>query len=111
MRKPRPRFSGRVFQVGSLGRVLSSAVWLLIWYRPAAGVVIDRIAVIVDNHAIKTSDIDRDLRVTEFLNHEPLDTTVNVKRKAAGTRNRPRTKRTQWSNAFSTGVLAGPMRG
>lgn len=61
-----------------------STVVLLIWCRLAiAAVVIDRIAVIVDKHAIKTSDIDRDLRVTEFLNRAPLDTGVNVKRKAA----------------------------
>jgi hypothetical protein len=56
---------------------------LLIWCLPAASAVIDRIAVIVDNHAIKTSDIDRDLRVTEFLNNQPLDTRPDVKRKAA----------------------------
>ena len=56
---------------------------LLLCCLPAAAVVIDRIAVIVDKHAIKTSDIDRDLRVTQFLNHEPLDTTVDMKRKAA----------------------------
>lgn len=49
----------------------------------AAATVIDRIAVIVDKHAIKTSDIDRDMRVTEFLNRAPLDTTVGVKRQAA----------------------------
>jgi hypothetical protein len=83
MRKQRPRFSGRVFQVGGLGRVLLFAAWLLILHLPAAGAVIDRIAVIVNKHAIKTSDIDRDWRVTEFLNHEPLNTTVDVKRKAA----------------------------
>jgi len=49
----------------------------------ATGVVIDRIAVIVDKHAIKTSDIDRDLRVTQFLNRESLDLKVEAKRKAA----------------------------
>jgi parvulin-like peptidyl-prolyl isomerase len=56
---------------------------LLVCCLPAAGVVIDRIAVIVDKHAIKTSDIDRDLRVTEFLNRQPLDLTVEMKRNAA----------------------------
>jgi hypothetical protein len=59
------------------------AVLLLLRCLPAEPVVIDRIAVIVDKHVIKTSDIDRDLRVTEFLNHAPLDTSVDVKRKAA----------------------------
>jgi len=46
-------------------------------------VVIDRIAVIVDKRVIKTSDIDRDLRVTAFLNRATLDTSVEAKRKAA----------------------------
>jgi len=34
----------------------------------AAGVVIDRIAVVVNRHPIKTSDIDHDIRLTNFLN-------------------------------------------
>src|SRR5690242_2766095 len=35
-------------------------------------VVIDRMAVIVGQHVIKASDVDRDLRLTEFMNREPL---------------------------------------
>lgn len=35
-----------------------------------AGTVIDQIAIVVGKHAIKTSDIDRDLRITAFLNGE-----------------------------------------
>jgi peptidyl-prolyl cis-trans isomerase SurA len=35
-------------------------------------IVLDRVAVIVGKHVIKTSDIERDLRVTEFLNDEQL---------------------------------------
>ncbi len=49
----------------------------------AAGVVIDRIAVIVDTRPIKLSDIERDLRVTEFLNRDPLDLGAQARRKAA----------------------------
>lgn len=56
---------------------------LLMCCLPAAGVVIDRIAVIVDKHVVKASDIDRDVRVTEFLNRTPLDTSPNAKRQAA----------------------------
>ena len=56
---------------------------LLLLCQPAAGVVVDRIAVIVDKRAIKTSDIDRDVRVTEFLNRQPLDTSVDARKKAA----------------------------
>lgn len=46
-------------------------------------VVLDRIAVAVGKHAIKTSEIDRDLRVTDFLNRQPLQITPEKKRKAA----------------------------
>jgi len=35
-------------------------------------VVLDRIAVIVGKHVIKTSDIDVDLRLTAFLNREAV---------------------------------------
>jgi hypothetical protein len=49
----------------------------------ASGVVIDRIAVIAGKRAIKASDIDRDLRVTAFLNREPLIFTPDARRKAA----------------------------
>ena len=41
---------------------------LLAFTLAAASVVVDRIAVIVGKDAIKLSDIDRDLRVTEFQN-------------------------------------------
>jgi len=47
----------------------------------SAVVVLDRMAVIVGKHVIKTSDIDWDLRVTEFLNREPLDFSSQAKRK------------------------------
>jgi hypothetical protein len=37
-----------------------------------AAVILDRIAVVVNSHPIKTSDIERDLRLTDFLNKETL---------------------------------------
>lgn len=37
-----------------------------------AAVVLDRIAVVANNHPIKTSDIERDLRLTDFLNKATL---------------------------------------
>lgn len=46
-------------------------------------VVIDRVAVIVDKHIVKLSDIQRDLRVTEFLNREPPEIGSEVMRKSA----------------------------
>lgn len=38
-----------------------------------AGVVIDRIAVVVNRHPIKTSDIELDVRLTDFLNKAQLN--------------------------------------
>lgn len=49
----------------------------------SAAEIIDRIAVTVGKHAIKLSDIDRDLRVTEFLNRKPLSLNSNARRAAA----------------------------
>jgi hypothetical protein len=46
-------------------------------------VVLDRVAVIVGKHAIKASDIDRDLRVTEFLNRTPLDLSAKARHQSA----------------------------
>jgi hypothetical protein len=49
----------------------------------SAVVVLDRMAVIVNKHVVKTSDTDWDLRVTAFLNREPLDFSSQAKRKSA----------------------------
>jgi hypothetical protein len=49
----------------------------------SAVVVLDRMAVIVGKHVIKSSDIDWDLRVTEFLNREPLNFNPQAKRQSA----------------------------
>jgi hypothetical protein len=46
-------------------------------------VVLDRIAVIVGKHAIKASDVERDLRVTEFLNRAPLDLSAKARHQSA----------------------------
>jgi hypothetical protein len=43
-------------------------------------VVIDRIAVVVNRHPIKTSDIDRELRVTDFLNNAKPNSEVAEKK-------------------------------
>jgi hypothetical protein len=49
--------------------------------QPAA--VFDRVAVIVGKHVIKTSDIDRELRVSAFLNRQPWDGSSIAMRRAA----------------------------
>jgi len=59
------------------------SAWLLFCCLPAGAVIIDRIAVIVDKHVIKASDIERDLRSTQFLNRDPLDLSAQAKRKSA----------------------------
>jgi hypothetical protein len=46
-------------------------------------VVLDRIAVIVGKRVIKTSDIDVDLRLTAFLNREPVRTDPDNRRRSA----------------------------
>jgi len=46
-------------------------------------VVLDRIAVIVGKHVIKISDIDVDLRLTAFLNREPVHNDADNKRRSA----------------------------
>src|SRR5690349_5354789 len=58
----------------------TAAVWSTLAY-PA--VVLDRIAVVVGKHVIKTSDIDRDLRVTEFINQQGIDFGTTAKHQSA----------------------------
>ena len=50
---------------------------------PTSAEIIDRIAVTVGKHAIKLSDINRDLRVMSFLNREPLNLSSKARRAAA----------------------------
>jgi hypothetical protein len=49
----------------------------------SSATVIDRIAVVVSKHAIKLSDLQRDLRLTAFMKHEPLDLSPDAMRKSA----------------------------
>ena len=49
----------------------------------AGATIVDRVAVVVDKRVIKLSEIQRDLRVTEFLNREPLRIDADAKRKSA----------------------------
>lgn len=49
----------------------------------ASGVVIDQIAIVIGNSIIKDSDIDRDLRGTDFMNGAPLDLSDAARKKAA----------------------------
>ena len=46
--------------------------------------VIDRIAVTLDNQIITESEVAREIRLTAFLNGDPLDFSPEARRKAAG---------------------------
>jgi hypothetical protein len=61
----------------TLGCILASSILL------SGAVVLDRVAVIAGTHVIKTSDIDRDIRLTQFLNRQALNITPATKREAA----------------------------
>jgi hypothetical protein len=50
---------------------------------PAPLDIIDRVAVAIGNHVVTTSDIDREIRVTAFLNATVLDFTPAAKRATA----------------------------
>ena len=48
-----------------------------------SAVVVDRIAIVVNNRAIKDTDIERDLRLTDFLNGDTLVIDAANRKKAA----------------------------
>jgi len=59
------------------------AIITFVAFQTPGAVVIDRTAVIVGKRAVKASDIDRDLRLTAFLNREPLQLNAENRKKAA----------------------------
>jgi hypothetical protein len=67
------------------GMALTTRLVFMIIFEAAVhgGVVIDRIAVIVGKHAIKTSDIDLDIRITDFLNRVPFRSDLQEERRSA----------------------------
>ena len=56
---------------------------MLVALAPASAVTIDRIAVTVGNRAITETDIEREIRVTAFLNGQPPELSVAGKHAAA----------------------------
>ena len=61
---------------------LRSIAALVIFASLANAVIIDRIAVIVNTRVLKDSDIERDIRLTSFLNGEPLNLGEAERKKA-----------------------------
>jgi hypothetical protein len=49
----------------------------------ASAVIIDQIAIVIGDSIIKDSDIERDLRGTDFMNGAPLDVSNPARKKAA----------------------------
>jgi hypothetical protein len=49
----------------------------------AAEQVLDRLAVVVGNTAITESEVDQEVRLTEFMNGQPLDVNSEIRRAAA----------------------------
>ncbi|MBV8866029.1 MAG: hypothetical protein JO210_11590 [Acidobacteriaceae bacterium] len=62
-----------------------SRILILIALAPClvSAVIIDRIAIVVGNSIVKDSDISRDLRVTSFLNGDPLNLSDHARKVAA----------------------------
>ena len=67
----------------SIFSILLSTFLVSVLLAFASAEILDRIAVTVGKHAIKSSDIERDLLVTEFLNREPLNLSSNARRASA----------------------------
>ena len=60
-----------------------SGLLVIAFCLPLRATIIDRIAIVVNNQVIKDSDIERDLRVVDFLNQEKLVIDSATRRTAA----------------------------
>jgi len=58
-------------------------ILVLLFCTAAESTVIDRIAVVVGNRAVKDSDIERDIRITSLLNREKPDFSTKSRRDSA----------------------------
>jgi hypothetical protein len=63
---------------------LLAAAFLLLGFWNLAGEIIDRIAISVGNLVITESQIDEEIRLTAFLNQEPVNLDNAERKKAAG---------------------------
>ena len=66
-----------------LATTLFAATGLFLTVTGRGAVILDRIAVIVGNHVIKTSDLDRDIRLTAFLNRVKAEFNPQTKKQSA----------------------------
>lgn len=56
---------------------------LLLANAVVSAIIIDRIAIVVNGQIIKQSDIERDIRVTDFLNRDPLSFSLTAQKQSA----------------------------
>jgi peptidyl-prolyl cis-trans isomerase SurA len=63
--------------------ILFAAIGLSLTVTVRGAVILDRISVIVGNRVIKSSDIDRDIRLTAFLNRAKADFSPQTKKQSA----------------------------
>ncbi|HTW65106.1 MAG TPA: hypothetical protein VME17_10845 [Bryobacteraceae bacterium] len=65
-------------------RTIAVLCFCLAFSRSLPAEIIDRIAITVGNQAITESQVDQEIRITDFLNHEKLEITPESRRQAAG---------------------------
>ena len=63
--------------------IIVNLSWVNLSWLLSGTVVLDRIAIIVGKRVVKTSDIERDMRASQFLNGEPVNVSIEAKRKVA----------------------------
>lgn len=59
------------------------ALLILLLLIPSWAAVVDRVAVVIDKKVITESEVLDELRLTEFLNNQPLDVSASARRSAA----------------------------
>src|SRR5450631_1980241 len=78
-----PHQSVSISLLDRAGVLMNAWVFLLIVAAVGRAEIIDRIAVVVGSRVITESEIVREIRLTAFLNQEPLDFSAASKRKVA----------------------------
>lgn len=58
-------------------------LYLMITATAMSAAIVDRIAIVVNDQVIKDSDIERDMRITDFLNGDQFDFSEATRKKAA----------------------------